>query len=232
MNQWFEMPKEKIFFTLFSILLIIAVGCNSGDDATGEAVATETNIYEDEPQIEESEEELENQSNETEEMEPAVELEANQTDYSEEFSNETYPLEEEPELKAEKSIFSPESIVSTQHNVSLSLDNMKHEIKSEYWGKIIEITSTVFNNGSKAFKPKLLVILYDERDFKEEWFKTKAEIEFDVQQLNVREHITRQAIVNVAFDDIALPKNFKLVLVDAADPGNKPIVVVEKQFVP
>ena len=144
--------------------------------------------------------------------------------------NET-PIIEQPK-EAEEFKFSPGSIVSTQNNISLSLDDIKHEIKSEYWGKIIEITSTVLNNGYTPFKPKLLVLLYDEKDFKEEWLKPKAEIQFDIEPLKAGEHATRQAIVSISFDDITLTKNFKLILVDAADPGNKPLVVVETDFNP
>ena len=74
--------------------------------------------------------------------------------------------------------------------------------------------------------------MYDEEDFKEEWLKPKAEIEFDIEKLYPGEHTTRDAIINIGFDDNALTKHFKLVLVDAADPANKPIVVVEKEFNP
>src|SRR3989338_1371221 len=109
---------------------------------------------------------------------------------------------------------------------------VKLEIKDEYWGKITGITSTILNNGSHEFKPKLLVLMYDEEDFKEEWLKPKAEIEFDIEKLYPGEHTTRDAIINIGFDDNALTKHFKLVLVDAADPANKPIVVVEKEFNP
>jgi hypothetical protein len=95
----------------------------------------------------------------------------------------------------------------------------------------VEITATALNKGHAPFKPKLLVLLYDEKDFKEEWLKPKTEIMLE-GQLSPGEYITTQAIVNIAFDDINLMKNFKLVLVDSADPGNKPLVVVEKGFNP
>ena len=144
--------------------------------------------------------------------------------------NETQAVEQPNEDGEFK--FSPGSIVSTQNNISLSLDDIKHEIKTEYWGKIIEITATVLNKGHGAFKPKLLVLLYDEKDFREEWLKPKAEIQFDIEQLNAGEHTTRQAIVSISFDDLYLTKNFKLVLVDTADPANKPLVVVETNFDP
>ena len=145
-------------------------------------------------------------------------------------------INETPVIKqlkeAEEFKFNPESIVSTQNNISLSIDNIKHEVKNEYWGKIIEITATVLNKGHGAFKPKLLVLLYDEKDFKEEWLNPKAEIQFDIDKLNRGEDTTRQAIVSISFDDIYLTKNFKLVLVDAADPANKPLVVAETNFEP
>lgn len=224
------MSKEKIFGFVFLIIFIVAVGCNSRDSVTGSTVATEPNIYEEINQSEQQiEEQIEAEANQTEEDEQKVETQINQV--SGEFS-ETLPFEEQAEKKSEEFKFEPTSIVAAQHNTSISLDNLKHEIKSEYWGKITGITATVLNNGSRAFKPKLLVLLYDEKDFKDEWLKPKAEIEFGIEKLNFGEHITRDAIVNIAFDDIALTKRFKLVLVDAADPGNKPIVVAEKEFNP
>lgn len=227
------MRKSRIFFiTLLFVILIIATACSSKDNITGGTTLTVPDIYEDAPPIEEpSEEQLEPQTNESQETEAIQQNEAETeiVKIGEEDTNIVVILEqpEEEEFK-----FSPESIVSTQNNISLSLDSIKHEIKSEYWGKITAITATVLNKGNKAFKPKLLVILYDEKDFKEEWLKPKAEIEFELEKLNIGEHTTRDAIVSISFDDISLTKHFKLILVDAADPGNKPLVVVEKEFNP
>ena len=211
------MSNKVLVFCL--ILIIVFLGCSK--QPTGEAIKTEPDIYENVPVEQQDVVEEEEQQ-----IEQIIEIQT-----GEEFYNEIIS-DEQPKEKIEEFKFSPTSIVETQHNVSLSLDNIKHEIKNEYWGKITGITATVLNNGSKAFKPKLLVLLYDEEDFKEEWLKPKAEIEFDIEKLGIKEHVTRDAIVNIAFDDIALTKHFKLVLVDAADPANKPIVVVEKEFNP
>ncbi len=246
--------KFKGFGVIISstiIILIVAIalgiyffiGGSDADSLTGQTAATTESIYEDgnftaeELDVDGTIRPEDNiQWNETgeefaelnETLDTAV-IEENISDGS---FNETNATTEEQitEEKIEEFKFSPNSIVATQNNISISLDYMKHEIKSEYWGKIIELTSTVLNKGNYSFKPKLLVLLYDEKDFKEEWLKPKAEIEFDIEKLNPGEHTERQAIVSISFDDIALPKNFKLVLVDAADPANKPLVVVEKEF--
>ena len=209
---------HKKILTAFLVILMFTLGCSSKNEITGN-VASEPDIY------------GEPMPNEQSEGEASVEEITNEA----QIPDETDALAEEPVIitPAIKGFeFSPESIVTTQHNISLSLDKIKHEIKDEYWGKITGITATVLNNGSKEFKPKLMVLLYDEEDFKEEWLKPKAEIEFDIEKLYPGEHTTRDAIVNIAFDDNALTKHFKLILVDAADPGNKPIVVVEKEFNP
>jgi len=199
----------------------MVLGCTSSKTPAGEAIATEPDIYEDVPQIEQQA--VIEEGNE-QQVEQVIQIKT-----EEEFYNKTI-IDEKPKIEGFK--FSPTSIVSTQHNISLSLDKVKHEIKDEYWGKITGITLTVLNNGSSVFKPKVLVLLYDEEDFKEEWLKPKAEIGFDVEKLGFGEHFVRDAIVNIAFDDIGLTKHFKLVLVDYADPANKPIVVVEKEFSP
>ncbi|MBS3113892.1 hypothetical protein J4448_02215 [Candidatus Woesearchaeota archaeon] len=210
------------------IFIIAVLGCSK--TPTGQAVASEANIYEDAPAIEQQAgnqtiEEI-TEENQTEEQE--IQIKTGE-EYYDELVNDESPKEN---INIEEFKFNPESIVSTQNNISLSIDNIKHEIKSEYWGKIIEITATILNNGNRTFKPKLLVLLYDEKDFKEEWLKPKAEIQFDIEQLNAGEHTTRQAIVSISFDDLYLTKNFKLVLVDAADPANKPLVVAETNFEP
>ena len=217
--------KILVFYLIF---LTIVLGCSKAP--TGEAIANEPNIYEDAPAIEQQ---AENQAAE----EPAEENQTKEQEIKIQTGEEYYDelVNDEPSeegIAAEEFNFSSESIVSTQNNISLSLDGIKHEIKSEYWGKIIEITATVLNKGHGAFKPKLLVLLYDERDFKEDWLKPKAEIGFDIAQLNPGEHTTRDAIVSISFDDISLTKHFRLILVDAADIGNKPLVVVEKEFNP
>ena len=198
------------------ILLAIVLGCSKAP--TGKAIAAEPDIYEDSAALGQAKD---NQS----EPEQKIQIKTGEEYYNELINDE--PQEEN--INTEEFKFGPESIVSIQNNISLSIDNIRHEIKSIYWGKIIEVTATALNNGNKTFKPKLLVLLYDEKDFKEEWLKPKAEIVFD-SQLSPSGHITTQAIVNIAFDDINLTKNFKLILVDSADLGNKPIVVVEKNF--
>jgi hypothetical protein len=225
------MPKENIFICLILITSLLVLGCSSEDDITGEVVSEE-DIYEPIPL-----EEIEQQGPiaETEDfVEEQAETLINETEENLEeqidIINEILP--EQPKYIIEEFKFPETSIVNTQNNVSLSLDDFKVEIKSSYWGKIIEITATILNKDHKAFKPKVIVLLHDEKDFKEEWLKPKAEIEFDIEKLNPGEHTTRQAIVNIAFDDINLTKDFKLILVDAADLGNKPIVVVENPFIP
>lgn len=209
---------HKKILAVCLILLAIVLGCSKAP--TGKAVVAEPDIYE-APAPEQ--EELNAEGNQSEQPEQKIQIKTGE-EYYNELINNNQPKEDIEEFK-----FNPESIVSTQNNISLSIDNVKHEIKSDYWGKIVEITATALNKGNKTFKPKLLVLLYDEKDFKEEWLKPKAEIVFD-SQLSPGGHITTQSIVNIAFDDISLTKNFKLILVDSADPGNKPLVVVEKSF--
>jgi len=206
------MAKKIVLAAAFLLAVIVVAGCSSGNTIAGGAVATEKDIYE-----------PANLSNQ------AID---NTTSTINTTINTTLSATEQENTKTEEFKFGHYSIVSTQHNISLSLDDFKHEIKSGYWGKIIEITVTVLNKGNNPFKPKVIVLLYDEKDFKEDWLKPKAEIGFDVTALNIGEHITKQAIVNIPFDDINITKNFKLILVDAADAGNKPIAVVENEFTP
>lgn len=213
---------DKKIWIVFLMFLIFSSGCSSKNAATGK-IAAEPDIYEDIPV---AKQQAAVEEDKEEQAEQVIHIRT-----EEEFYNKTI-ADEKPEGKAEEFQFSPESIVSTQNNISLSLDKIKHELKSEYWGKITEITATVLNKGHGAFKPKLLVLLYDEKDFKEEWLKPKAEIEFEIEKLSAGSHTEKQAIVNIAFDEIALTKHFKLILVDAADPGNKPVAVVEKEFNP
>jgi len=221
---------HKKLLVIFFVILVFVLGCSSDDSTTGRTVAAEPNIYEDASAVEQQAEnqtiEEVTEANQTEEQE--IKIQTGEEYYDALVNDE--PSEEG--IAAEEFNFSSESIVSTQNNISLSLDGIKHEIKSEYWGKIIEITSTVLNKEHGAFKPKLLILLYDEKDFKEDWLKPKAEIGFDIAQLNPGERTTRQAIVSISFDDISLTKHFRLILVDAADPANKPLVVVEKEFNP
>lgn len=221
---------HKKLLIIFFIISVFALGCSSDDSITGGTAATEQDIYEDATAIEQQagNQTIEETIEENHTDEQVIQIKTGE-EYYDELINDEPPKEN---INIEEFKFSPESIVVTQHNISLSLDKIKHEIKSEYWGKITEITLTVLNNGSKEFKPKVLVLLYDEKDFKEEWLKPKAEIEFDIEKLYPNEHTTRDAIVSISFDDIALTKHFKLILVDASDLGNKPIVVVEKEFNP
>lgn len=111
----------------------------------------------------------------------------------------------------------------------MSLDDFKYESKGS-WGKLTEITVTVLNNGNNNFQPKVLVMLYDDKDKKEDWFQAKEEIEFDIFGLGVNEHITKNVVTNIAFDNLDLPKKMKLVLVDAFDWSNRVIVTVDKEF--
>jgi len=229
---------KKILACCALIFLVFIAGCGKSE-ATGQAAST-PNIFESgnftaekldvNGQIRRDNSVLLNESEEVFEVPnetPSVaESEDNfSVQQPETAVNEAPAVELPEEFK-----FSPESIVSAQNNISLSLDGIKHEIKSEYWGKITEITFTILNNGNKAFKPKAIVILYDEKDPKEERFKPKAEINFDIEKLEIGGHAARDAIVSVSFDDIALTKKFELVVVDAADLGNKPLVVAEYDF--
>jgi|GEM_PF-5552489 len=210
---------SKKILAVCLILLAMALGCSK--EPTGKTVAADPDIYE-APALEQ-ENALNTEDNQSGQPEQKIQIKTGE-EYYDELINNSRPKEKIEEFK-----FNPESTVSTQNNISLSIDNVKHEIKSKYWGKIMEITSTALNKGYAAFKPKLLILLYDEKDFKEEWLNPKAEIVFD-RQLIPGEHITTNSIVNIAFDDINLTKNLKLVLVDSADPGNKPLVVAEKIF--
>lgn len=221
------MMKKYALLCIISII-IVAIGCTSGDNITGKTVATEPDIYEDAPAAEQKAENETDENQNEQQTEQIIQIKTGE-EYHDKLVNDK-PSKEIGNIGEFN--FNPESIVSTSHNISLSLDKIRHEIKNEYWGKITGITLTVLNNGSVAFKPKALVLLYDEKDFKEEWLKPKAEIEFDIEKLHPGDHTTMEAIVNIAFDDIALAKHLKLVLVDSADIGNKPIVVVEKEFNP
>lgn len=140
------------------------------------------------------------------------------------------PADEKAKEKTEDFKFSPTSVVNTQNGISISIDDFKYENKGD-WGKLTELTVTVLNKGNNAFQPKVLVFLYDERDRKEEWFQTKAEIEFDMWQLGVGEHVTKKTIVNIPFNDINLTKKLELALIDAYQFDYKPLVVVEKEFI-
>ena len=219
--------EKNTLFCILSIIFIVAVGCSSNDNITGKAAATELDIYEDAPAIEQQ---AENQTIEEITEEKQTGEQEIQIKTGEEYYDELVNDKHEESINTEEFKFSLGSIVSAQNNISLSLDGIKHEIKSEYWGKITEITFTILNNGNKAFKPKAIVILYDEKDPKEERFKPKAEINFDIEKLEIGGHAARDAIVSVSFDDIALTKKFELVVVDAADLGNKPLVVAEYDF--
>lgn len=144
--------------------------------------------------------------------------------------DESLPVDEKAKQKTEEFKFNPNSIVNTQDGISLALDDFKYELKTD-WGKITEITITVLNKGNNAFQPKVLVFLYDEKDRKEEWFQTKAEIEFDMWRLDIGEHVTKKAIVTISFNDIDIPKKLVITLVEGYYFDRKPIVVVEKEFV-
>jgi len=142
---------------------------------------------------------------------------------------EAQKIEKQIEKQDEEFAFSPNSIVETQNGVSLSLDDFKYEIKGENWGKITEMTISVLNKGNRNLDPKVLVLLYDEKDSSKDKVIEKAEIEFDY--LYVGEHTTKKAITNIAFDDINLPKTLKVVLVRAFDNDNRGIVVIEREFI-
>lgn len=219
------MMKNNVLICIF-LIMILVLGCDSGSNLTGKIAAAEPDIYEN-AQATELKTENETVENQTgPQAEQIIQIQTGEEFYNE-LVNDEPPREN---INIEEFKFSPESIVTTSHNISLSLDKIKHEVKNEYWGKITGITLTVLNNGSAAFKPKALVLLYDEKDFKEEWLKPKAELIFDIEMLHPGDHMTVESIVNIAFDELALDKHFRLILVDSADIGNKPLVVVEKEF--
>lgn len=85
----------------------------------------------------------------------------------------------------------------------------------------------LFNN----FWPKVLVILYDEKDSTEDKVKTKAEIDFDIFGLDIGEHITKTVVTDVSFNDIDIPKTLQIVLVEAYDINYRVMVDVEKEFI-
>jgi len=149
----------------------------------------------------------------------------------EEFLDEVLTVDERAKEKDKGFTFSSDSIVKTQNGISLSLDDFKYEIKGENWGKITEMTVTILNKGNNNLQPKVLVILYDDKDSTEDKVKTKAEIEFDIFGLGVGEHVTKKIITDISFNDIDLPKTLKVVLVDAYDWDNRAMVVVEKEFI-
>ena len=140
------------------------------------------------------------------------------------------PVDEKAKEKTEEFRFNPNSIVSTQNGISLSLDNFVYVNKADDWGKITTIDLSILNKGNNAIHPKVLVLLYDDKSLKEEWTTPKAEIDFDLWSLGVNEHITKSAIVNVPFHYLNLTKKFKLVLTNAYDYNNYALAVVEKDF--
>lgn len=160
-----------------------------------------------------------------------IKIEERTEEKSDEITGDVVKETKQETTKTEDFKFSPNSIVETRNGISLSLDNLKYELKKENWGKITEMTVTILNKGNNNFQPKVLVLLYDEKDPKEEWTTPKAEIEFDMWQLDVGEHVTKKAITNIVFNDLDLPKKLQLVLVDAYDWGNRAVVVVEKEFI-
>ena len=81
---------------------------------------------------------------------------------------------EAQKVEDEEFAFSPNSIVETQNNISLSLDDFKYEIKGENWGKITEMTISILNKGNNNLDPKVLVLLYDEKDPSEDKVIIKA----------------------------------------------------------
>jgi len=155
-------------------------------------------------------------------------------DKTEEQGNQAVQeFEQEVEKEAQKVedeefTFSPNSIVETQNGISLSLDDFKYEIKGENWGKITEMTISILNKGNDNLDPKVLVLLYDEKDTSRDKVIIKEEIEF--RYMYVGENTTKIAITNIAFDDINISKTLKVVLVRAFDDNKRAIVVIEKEF--
>ena len=223
------MYKKNILTVIFLIILVVVLGCSS-NNITGEVVAT-YDIYEDVPEDEAGiyEDSIYEEGTPIEEQAETVE------EQTEEILEEVLIEEPEEELviiedEPDGFELSPESIFNTQNNISLSIDDIQYEIKGENWGKIIGITTTVINNGDTTFKPKAIVRLHDDGDLAEERVKPKAEIEFDVEELKPGEHVTKQAIVNIAFNDLLLTKEFELILVDANTAGHRSLVSVETEF--
>lgn len=197
---------------IFLALIVIAVSCSvliSSNADKIEEVADKA--------VQDYEQEVEKETQKAEEQ-------------LDQFIDEITPIDEKAKEKDEEFTFSPNSLVATQNGISLSLDDFKYEIKGGTWGKITEMTVTVLNKGNNNLQPKVLVLLYDEKDPAEETVKTKAEIEFDMFGLGVGEHVTKKAVTNIVFNDIDLPKMLKVVLVNAYDFDNRAMVVVEKEF--
>ncbi|MBS3102710.1 hypothetical protein J4458_04670 [Candidatus Woesearchaeota archaeon] len=202
---------------IFLALIVIAVSCSILISSNADKIERQSS-----QKVQEFEQEV---GKEVQRLEKQIE------EQREQILDEVLPSDERAKKKEEEFKFKPDSIVNMQNGISLSLDDLKYEIKGENWGKITELTVTVLNNGNNAFEPKILVLLYDKKDPKEEWGKIKAEIEFDIFGFDVGQHITKKAITDIAFNDLNLTKKLQLMLVDAYDWSNRPIVVVEKEFI-
>ena len=127
--------------------------------------------------------------------------------------------------------FNPNSMVESRNGVSLSIDNVKYEIKGEDWGKLTEVTFTILNEMHTSFSPKVYIALWDGGDKEDEWYRADANVEFDIYSLNKGEHITQSAITDIGFNNLNLTKSLRLVLVDSYDfLENKPIVFIKKEF--
>jgi hypothetical protein len=200
---------------IFFGLMVIAVSC-------GILISTQANEVGE--AIMEANNELEKAAAQIEEEQQRVISEM------EESYKESLPIDEQNKQENEYFSFAPNSIVNSQNGLSLSLDGYKYELKSG-WGKITEITVTVLNEGNNNFQPKVLVLLHDEKDRSEEWGQTKAEIDFDTFGLGVGEHVTKKALVDIAFNDVELSKKLQIVLVDTYDFSNRAIVIVETDFI-
>jgi len=156
-------------------------------------------------------------------------------DKAQEQANQSIPeieqeVETEIQVAEDKEFkFNPNSIVESNNNISFSLDDFKYEIKGENWGKITEMTFSILNNGTKNFDPKILVLLYDDKDPSID--KSIAKEEIDFRYMYVGEHTTKIANTDISFDDLDLPKIIKVVLVRAFDDGNRAIAVIETEFI-
>ena len=77
------------------------------------------------------------------------------------------------DINKEEFKFSPNSVVNTQNGISLSIDDIKYEIKGADYAKITEITESVLNKGNDVVYSKIYLYLWDENDNNERKSKEK-----------------------------------------------------------
>ncbi len=223
-NSYF-VSKKHSNLNLILILSVTSLLILSGCTKKGNLITGSTIAFENEIEIGNMNEKT-NQTNTNKEISGFSNLSEGDNNITDKNITETNQLSKEKE--PQDFTFSSSSVVNSQRGIFISIDDVKYEIKED-WGKITGIETTVLNKGDGSFKPKIVVLLYDEGDSMEEWLKPKAQVEFD-DELNPGGHITKQVIVNLAFNDLNLTKNLKLILTDGSIETHKALVVVEKKF--